>query len=152
MDDPARVRVSEAFEHLGRGLDRVGVVHRPGAERLAQRLARHVLVGDVDVVRVSLETVGAEAAFVPETGGRERLALGPRSGFALARDDLQRDVEPRPLVAREPDRARAAAPERAQGPVAPGDELAGGERNCRLGHEGEISRRTPESCAFRLTR
>ena len=62
------------------------------------------------------------------------LALGPHRGLALARDDLQRDVEPGPLVAGEPDRARAAAAERPQRPVAVEDELDAGERWGGLSH------------------
>src|SRR2546428_297464 len=56
-----------------------------------------------------------------------RLALGPRAGLALARHDLERDVEPVPLVAGEPDRPGAPAPERAQRPVAPEDERGRGD-------------------------
>ena len=67
--------------------------------------------------------------------GRQGLPLGPRRRLALARDDLQRDVEAGALVAREPDRARAAAAERAQGPIALRNELAGGKGKRRLGHE-----------------
>ena len=62
------------------------------------------------------------------------LALGPRRRLALARDDLERDVEARALVAGEPDRARAAAAERPQRPVAVEDELDAGERRGSLSH------------------
>ena len=60
--------------------------------------------------------------------GRRGLALGARGGLALARDDLERDVEPRLLVAGEPDRAGAAAAERAQRPVAAEHEPGAFER------------------------
>ena len=62
------------------------------------------------------------------------LALGARGRLPLARDDLERDVEPRLLVAGEPDRARAAAAERLQGPVAAEHELGAGERLGGLAH------------------
>jgi hypothetical protein len=104
VDDPVRVRMREAFEHLRSRLDRVGVVQLAGPQRLAHRLAGHVLVGDVDVARVPVQPVGAQAALVPQPRRRQRLSLGPRRGLALARDDLQRDVEAGALVTREPDR------------------------------------------------
>ena len=98
-----------------------------GADRLAQRAPGHVLVGDVDVPLVAREVVGPDAPWMAQAGGRLGLALGARSRLALARDDLQGDVEPVRLVAREPDRARAAAPEHAQRPVAAEDEFGGRE-------------------------
>ena len=113
VDDPTRVRVRQTLEHLGGRLDRVGVVQLAGPQRLAHRLPRHVLVGDVNVAPVPIEPVGAQAALVPQPRRRQRLPLGPCRRLALARDDLQRDVEAGALVTREPDRARAAAPERA---------------------------------------
>ena len=75
---------------------------------------------------------------MPQPRGRQRLALGPRRRLALARDDLQRDVEAGLLVTRQPDRAGAAAAERAQGPVALRNELAGGKGKRRLGHETRV--------------
>ena len=62
------------------------------------------------------------------------LALGARSGLPLARDDLERDVELRLLVAGEPDRARAAAAERLERPVAAEHELGDGEGLGGLAH------------------
>ena len=62
------------------------------------------------------------------------LALGARGGLALAGDDLQSDVEPRLLVAGEPDRPRAAAPERAQRAVSVEDEPVALERERSVGH------------------
>ena len=55
-----------------------------------------------------------------------------RGALALAGDDLERDLEARPLVAGQPDRAGAAAAERLQGPVAVEDERCGrgGRRRC----------------------
>ena len=111
---PARVRMREALADLCAGLDRVGVVELAGAQRLAERAARDELVGDVDVARIAGECVRAQAARVAQLRGRRGLALGARGGLALAGDDLQGDVEPRLLVAGEPHRPRAAAPERAQ--------------------------------------
>jgi len=125
VDDPARVRVRETFQHLRGCLDRSRVVQLAGPERLAQRLSGHVLVGDVDVARVALEAVRAQAALVPKPRCGQGLPFGPCGSLALARDDLQRDVEPVSLVSGEPDRAGAAAPERPQRTVAPGNELVG---------------------------
>ena len=105
-----------------------------GANRVAHRAARHVLVRDVDVARVVADVVGAHAAVVAQAAGGERLALGACGGLALARDDLQRDVEAVLLVEREPDRARAAGSERSHGPVAPEDELLGGRDGRDGGH------------------
>jgi hypothetical protein len=124
VGDPALVRVRQPFEHLRGRLDRSCVIEPPGPHCLPHRLAGHVLVRNVDVARVAVEAVGAETALVAQARCRERLALRARGGLALARDDLESDVEAVLLVAREPDRARAAAAERAQGSVALGDELA----------------------------
>src|SRR6266550_9288797 len=101
---------------------------------LAVCLARDELVRDVDVPRVAAEPVRAQAGGMAQLRGRLGLALGPHGRLALARDDLQRDVEARPLVAGEPHRARAAAAERPQGPVAVEDELDAGERRGSLYH------------------
>src|SRR2546423_718403 len=94
VHDPARVRVRERLEDLGAGLDGFRVVQRPRPQCLPHRLAGYVLVGDVDVARVALEPVGAQAALVPESRRRERFAFRPAGRLAFARDDLQRDVEP----------------------------------------------------------
>ena len=126
--------VRKAVAHLRAGLDRLVVGQLSGAQRLAVRLARDELVRDVDVPRVAAEPVRAQAGGMAQLRGRLRLALGPHGRLALARDDLQRDVEARPLVAGEPHRARAAAAERPQGPVAVEDELDAGERRGSLYH------------------
>ena len=128
VDDPARVRVRERLEDLRAGLDRVGVVQLARSQRLAQRLSGDVLVGDVDVARVALEPVRAEAALVPQPRRGQGFPLGARRGLALARDDLQRHLEARSLVAGEPDRPRAAAAERAQRAIALCYQLARRER------------------------
>ena len=125
VDDPGSVRVRERVEHLGGDLDGVFVRELVRAHRLAHRSARDVLVGDVDVARVVPDVVRAHAALVAEPARRESLALGPRGGLSLARDDLERDVEAVALVAGEPDRARAAASERPHRAVAAEDELSG---------------------------
>ncbi len=123
VDDPAPVRVRERLEHLRGDLDRAAVVELAGRERLAQRLARDVLVGDVDVARVARERVDPLAARMAQRGRGPRLALGARGGLSLARDDLQRDVEAGLLVARKPDVAHSARSERPQRPVAAEDQL-----------------------------
>ena len=109
------VRVREAVEHLCGDLDGVAVGDAAAAEELAQRAAGDVLVGDVDVTVVAAEPVGADAALVPQA--RRRLHLPHRTcgALPLARDDLERDLEPRALVAGQPDGARSAATERASG-------------------------------------
>ena len=75
------------------------------------------------------------------------LALRARGGLPFARDDLERDVELRLLVAGEPDRAGAAAAERLEGPVAAEHELGEGEGLGGLGHTlAEIGDRAGQSC------
>ena len=134
VDDPAAVRVRETVEDLRRRLDRLAVAQLAGAHRVPERPAADVLVGDVDVAGVGAEAVGAEAALVPQARRRLGLALRAVGGLALARDDLQRHVETRLLVAREPDRAGAAAAERPQRAVAVEDELPARERMCSGRH------------------
>src|SRR5207245_3401485 len=124
VDDPARMRVRETLQHLRARLDRLAIAELACPERVAKRPSRRVLVRDVDVPRVASARVGAEAALVPQPRRDLRLALGPLAGLPVPRDDLQGDVEAVPLVAREPDRARAAAPERPQRAVAVENELA----------------------------
>ena len=43
---------------------------------------------------IGAEAVGAQAALVPQARGRLGLALGAMRRLALARDDLERHVEP----------------------------------------------------------
>ena len=107
------MRVREPVADLGAGLDRGRVVQVAGSQRLAKGLARDEFVHDVDVPRVPREGVGPQAARVAEARRGRGLALGPRGGLALPGHDLEGDVEPRLLVAGEPDRPRSAAPERA---------------------------------------
>src|SRR5205807_2589524 len=118
MQDPGRVSVSEAFADLRARLDRGVLGHVAVAKHLTERAPWDELVRDVDVPRVAPEGVCAETRGMAQLCGGLRLTLGPRSRLALARDDLERDVESRLLVAREPDRAGASATQRAQGPVA----------------------------------
>src|SRR5204863_3973276 len=90
-----------------------------------------------------------QAAGMAQPCGSGRLALGPRRRLPFAGDDLQRDVEARPLVAGEPDRARPAAPEGPNRPVATEDGLAlleserAGHRCTQVGGSGRISSREP---------
>src|SRR5438445_4829686 len=134
MQDPGGVSVSEAVADLRARLDRGVLRHVAVAKHLTVRAPWHELVRDVDVPRVAPEGVCAETRRMAQLCGGLRLALGPRSGLALARDDLERDVQSRLLVARKPDRAGAAATQRPQGPVAVEDELGADERGCGLSH------------------
>ena len=103
----------------------------PARQRLAQRAAGDVLVGDVDVRRVARERDDPLAARVAERRRRAGLALGAVARLALARDDLQRDVEAGLLVACEPDLAHAAGAQRAQRAVPAEEEVV---RSRRRGH------------------
>ena len=123
MHDPACVGVRERLGDLAGHLDRGAVVELAGAQRLAQRAAGDVLVGDVDVGRIARQREDPLAARVAERGGGARLALGPMTALSLAGDDLQGDVEAAPLVAREPDMAHSAGAERLDRPVAAQEEL-----------------------------
>src|SRR4029453_3945680 len=116
-----------------RGLTRRRVPELAGANTVAHRPARDVFVGDVDVPVVAGVGVGPQTPWMAQPRGRFRLALRAPPGLALARDDLQRDVEAVRLVARKPNGARAAAPQRPQGAVAAKDELTGrkGRDRCR---------------------
>ena len=77
---------------------------------------------------------------------RRRLPLGAGGRLALAGDDLEGDIETRPLVAGEPHRARPSAPERTKRPVATEDGLAfrkgergAGHRSSQVGDSRRIS-------------
>ena len=147
MDDPEAVRVREPVEDLGGGLDCLAVAQLAAAHRVAQRAAADVLVRDVDVAGVGAEAVRAQAALVPEPRGRFRLTLCAVCRLSLAWDDLERHVEPVALVAREPDRAGAAAAERAQRAVAVEHELPARERLSSGGHVvSRFGRRNDVSC------
>src|SRR5581483_8394864 len=142
VDDAARVRVRERLEELRGDLDRVPVVELAGAQRLAERPPRHVLVGDVDVARVASERVDALAARMPERRGGPRLALGAGGRLPLPSHHLQRDVEPGALVPREPDVPHPARPERPQRAVAAEDQLLRGDGDDH-GLHYETRRTTP---------
>ncbi len=86
------MRVGESVEHLGGSLDRARIIERSLPQGLAEGLARHVLVGDVDVALVTLDRVRADAAGIAELRDREGLSLGALPGLALAGDDLESDV------------------------------------------------------------
>ncbi len=137
--------VGERVEHLRADLDGVAIGERSCANRVPHRASRDVLVRDVDVPGVVPDVVCAHAAVVTEPARRQRLALGARGGLALARDDLQRDVQAVLLVECEPDRAGAAAAERAHRPVAPENELLGGGNDRDRGHRCTLCRRSAES-------
>ena len=124
VDDPAPVSVRQGLEDLGRSLDRGRVVELAASQRFAEGATRDVLVGDVDVLRVAAETVGALARRMTEARGRLGLSLGSGRRLPLPRHDLQGHVEPVLLVAGEPDRAGTAAPQRPQRPVAAENEVA----------------------------
>ena len=119
VDDPARVRVREPLEDLRGRFDRVGVVELAALERVTQRAAGDVLVGDVHVAFVPRQRVRAYAGRVTELGRGRGLALGAGARGARPRHDLQGDLAAVSLVVGMPDRPHAAAAERSQGPVAP---------------------------------
>ena len=122
MDDSPPMRVREPVEHLRGDLDCGGVVDVIGAEHLAQGAAADVFVRDVDMAAVAAEVVRPHAALVTQTGGGLHLTGRSRRALPLARHDLQRDVEACLLVARQPDRARAAASERLERAIPVEDE------------------------------
>ena len=101
----------------------LAVADLAGVQRLAQRAAGDVLVGDVDVAAVARERVDPLAARVAQRGGGLRLALGAHGRLALARDHLQRDVEAALFVAREPDVTHPARAQRPERSVTSEDEL-----------------------------
>ncbi len=125
MDDSPSVRMREGFEHLRRDLDGAAVVEVARGECVPHRSAGDVLVGDVDVAGIAGERVDPLAARMPERRCRLRLTLGARGRLSLTGDHLQRDVEARLLVAREPDVAHPTRPKRAQRPVSAEDQLLG---------------------------
>src|SRR5262249_60483902 len=90
-----------------------------------------VLVGDVDVRGIPSEGEDPLTALVPQGRRRPRLALGPVALLAVARNNLQRDVEAAPLVARQPDMAHPAGAERPDRAVAMEEEVG---RSRRRGH------------------
>jgi hypothetical protein len=104
VDDAAAVRVCEPVEHLGANLDGLRVGELARAELLAERAATHVLVRDVDVSPVAAEVVRAHAALVSKPRRSLHLAGCPSRALPLTGDDLERDVQPGALVARQPDR------------------------------------------------
>jgi len=111
VDDPAAVRVREPLRELGAGLDQLRVAELVGAQGITEGAPGGVLVGDVDVAALSAEGVGAQAGRVPEARGGLGLPLGAQARLALPGDDLEGDVEPRPLVPGQPDGAAGAAPQ-----------------------------------------
>ena len=123
MHDPPAVGMGEPVEDLRRRLDRSRVRQLARPHRLSKRATADVLVRDVDVAGIGAEAVRTEAALVAEPRGSLRLALGPVRRLALARDDLQGDVETGLLVAREPDRAGGSGAERAKRAVPVENEL-----------------------------
>ena len=127
MDDPARVRERQPLEHLCSRLDRAFVTELMRAQGLPKRLARDVLVRDVEVLGVHFEPVGAQAVGVAQPCRRLGLTLGPRRRPAFPGDDLQRELLPGDLVAHEPHRPRAAAAKWAQGPIPVQDETVRGD-------------------------
>ena len=114
VHDPVPVRVRQRVEHLRRDLDGVTVGQLPGAEELAQRAARHVLVGDVHMpvvaARSRMPGRSARAAAgrrLPSPASPWRPAC-PRGGRSSARSrgPCARRVPARPSPIH---RARAAA-------------------------------------------
>ena len=90
VDDPAAVRVRQRLEQLGGGLDCVLVAELAGRDRLAQRAAGDVLVGDVDVARIARERVDPLAPRVAQGRGGAGLTLGAVSRLLPSRATIFR--------------------------------------------------------------
>ena len=152
VHDPARVGEGEPLEDLRRGLDGALVVQVAGAQSLTQRAPRDVLVRDVEMLVVCLEAVRAQAVRMVEARCGRRFPLRARARAAFLGDDLERDVAAGLLVPRQPHRPRAAASERAQGPVSAEHEAVrrhGFDGAC---HRGPLGSDRPKSCSDRATR
>jgi hypothetical protein len=117
VHDPARVRERQALEYLCRRFYRSFVAELVRAQRLSERRTRDVLVRDVEVLRVGLEPVGAQAVRVAQRRRRLGLPFRTRRGSTFPGDDLQRELLAGRFVAHEPYRSGASAPERAQGAI-----------------------------------
>ncbi len=113
VDDAAAVGVRERVQQLRGGLDGLAVPELAGGERLAERAAGHVLVGDVDVAGVARKRIDALAAGMAQGGGGARLALGPLGDSAFPDHHLERDVEAVALVPGEPDVSHPTGAQRA---------------------------------------
>src|SRR5512133_55615 len=101
---------------------------------------------------VGLEPVRAQAVRVVEARGRRRLPLRARSRAAFLGDDLESDIPAGRLVPRQPHRARAAASEGAQGPVAAEHQAVrrhGFDGAC---HRAPLGSERRKSCSDRATR
>jgi hypothetical protein len=118
------VSVRQGLEDLGRSLDRRRVVELTASQSFAESATRDVLVGDVNVLRVAAETVGALTGRMTEARSGLGFPLGSRRRLPFSRHDLQGHVEPVLLVAGEPDRAGTAAPQGPEWPVAAENEIA----------------------------
>ena len=146
VHDPACVRERQALKHLCRSLDRALVTELMRAERLPERRSGHVFVRDVEMLLVGLEPVRAQAVRVAQRRRRFGLSFGARRRPSLSGDDLERKLLTGRLVANEPHRARAAAPERAQGAIPVQDETVRGD-----GFDGaRRHRRLPWPCRAKL--
>jgi hypothetical protein len=152
VHDAARVRVREAVEDLGGDVDRHRVGDAAGTQCLAERRSGHVCVGDVDVLRVAPAGERARARGVVQLRHRLRLAARSLAGFALARDDLHGHVAPVLFVARQPDGARAAAPERPYRAVAAEEQTRLRTKGESFGHGSKLlCRRRSDSFPIRRT-
>ncbi len=135
VHDPPAVSVRKGFGDLRSHLDGPGVVERSAADRLAQRAPRDVLVGDVDVCRIASERDDPLTAWVAQRRSCARLSFCPVTRLAFTRHDLQRDVEPAPLVPGQPDVAHPAGAKRPDRSVPAEEELV---RLRRRGHPREL--------------
>ena len=133
MHDTVLVRVGERLEKLGGDLDDVCIGELVRVQRLAKRLAGHVLVDEIDVSLVLLDRERASAVRVVQTGDRGGLPVGALGTAAFTADDLECNVPSLLLVAREPDGPGPAHAEGLDGPVAAQDQLIAGPR---LGESG----------------
>ena len=121
VDDAALVRDRQRPRDVEHGLDRARRHERAARELIPQRLAGHVLAGDVQVVVDFLEREHRRDAGVMQRCRRARFAPQPftagRIADKLRRDRLERDRASEPRVLGEVNDAHAAFAEHAANEV-----------------------------------
>jgi hypothetical protein len=114
-----RVRVGQRVAQGDADEQDVAVGEGALGDEVGQRRPADQLRDEVDRARVAPRLEERDDARVPQAGGREALALGPRGGRSVVHGDpLHRDGAPEMLVARHPDHAEATRAEPVLEPVA----------------------------------